>query len=189
MNTLIMQTVLERLVSLLRCEIRHHLVEHGLQPVQFDALYYLSVCNRYSDTPKAVTEFLGLTKGTVSQSIKVLENKGLVVKIPDKEDKRVTHLQVTIEGKQLIEKLMPSVLLNAYCEESGQQEQQAIIDMLTGMLRRIQEMHGFKTFGQCSTCTHNLKKSEREYFCNLTQEPLTPAETKLICREHELPQT
>jgi DNA-binding MarR family transcriptional regulator len=48
---------------------------HGLQPVQLEVLNYLSSCNRYSDTPMAVTEYLGQTKGTVSQTIKTLEKK------------------------------------------------------------------------------------------------------------------
>jgi hypothetical protein len=55
-----------RLASPVRNEARQALAEHGLQPVQFEALHYLTRCNRYSDTPMAVTEFLGQTKGTVS---------------------------------------------------------------------------------------------------------------------------
>ncbi len=80
MKKLINQQILERLASLLRSESRTMLLEHGLQPVQFEALQYIANCNRYSDTPMAVTEFLGQTKGTVSQTLKVLEKKGLIEK-------------------------------------------------------------------------------------------------------------
>ncbi len=80
MNTLVTQQLLERLASLLRSENRQMLVEFGLQPVQFEVLQYLSICNRYSDTPMAVTEFFGQTKGTVSQTLKVLEKKNLLEK-------------------------------------------------------------------------------------------------------------
>ncbi|MCP4325394.1 MAG: MarR family transcriptional regulator, partial [Alteromonadales bacterium] len=58
--------IIERLANLLRQEIRLAGKELGLQPVQQEALYYLSICNKYSDTTLAVTEYLGLTKGTVS---------------------------------------------------------------------------------------------------------------------------
>ena len=75
MELLIAQQLLERLAGLLRSESRKLLSEYGLQPVQFEALHYLSNCNRYSDTPMAVTEYLGQTKGSVSQTLKVLEKK------------------------------------------------------------------------------------------------------------------
>lgn len=43
----------------------------------------------------AVTEYLGQTKGTVSQALKVLENKKYIPKHSDTDDKRITHLKVT----------------------------------------------------------------------------------------------
>ena len=72
MDTQLPQQTLERLASLLRSERRNRLLKHGLQPIQFEVLYYLSICNRYSDTPMGVTDYLGQTKGTVSQTLKVL---------------------------------------------------------------------------------------------------------------------
>ncbi|MCI0482724.1 MAG: MarR family transcriptional regulator, partial [Candidatus Dadabacteria bacterium] len=64
-------SLIERLGNLLRAEERA--AGAGLLPVHVRMLSYLSVCNRYSDTPAAVTEFAGATKGTSSQSIAVLE--------------------------------------------------------------------------------------------------------------------
>ena len=73
---------LERMANLLRTDTRRSMVEKGLQPVQLEALHYLSQCNRYSDTPAAVADFLGLTKGTVSQTLGLLENVGMIEKLP-----------------------------------------------------------------------------------------------------------
>ena len=70
-------------------------------------LHYLSVCNRYSDTPMAVTEYLGQTKGTVSQTLKVLEKKALLFKEPDKDDKRVMHLKLTEQGQAAVARQHP----------------------------------------------------------------------------------
>ena len=38
-------------------------------------LFYLNQANRFSNTPQALTEYLGLTKGTVSQTVLVLESR------------------------------------------------------------------------------------------------------------------
>jgi Transcriptional regulators len=89
---------LERLASLMRAWAREQPLMADLQPIQLSALNYLARCNRYSNTPLGVTDFLGLTKGTVSQSLKALEAKGLIEKRPDAQDRRSVHLELTGEG-------------------------------------------------------------------------------------------
>ncbi len=184
MNTLLTQQLLERLSSLLRSESRHQLVEFGLQPVQFEALHYLSVCNRYSDTPMAVTEFLGQTKGTVSQTLKVLEKKKLLEKAVDKKDKRVTRLALTKAGKDLVNQLLPSPILNSACELMGEEISRRTNASLSSLLHYLQSANNFKTFGQCDSCQHNRKMDSNKYLCGLTNEPLTTREITLRCREH-----
>ncbi len=183
-NTLITQQLLERLASLLRSESRNLLVNYGLQPVQFEALHYLSICNRYSDTPKAVTEFLGQTKGTVSQTLKVLEKKGLLNKKADVDDKRVTRLSITKKGESLVENILPSPLLISAGNLMTSQSIQATNSSLGSLLYHLQSANKFKTFGQCDTCQHNIKKDSGEYLCGLTKEPLSKREVNLICRDH-----
>lgn len=76
MSAIALYDYLERLTSLMRAWSREQPLVAELQSVQLSALHYLARCNRYSDTPLGVTEYLGLTKGTVSQSLKVLEGRG-----------------------------------------------------------------------------------------------------------------
>ena len=90
---------LERIASLMRAWAREQPLMADLQPIQLSALNYLARCNRYSNTPLGVTDFLGLTKGTVSQSLKALEAKGLIEKRPDALDRRSVHLELTEEGR------------------------------------------------------------------------------------------
>ena len=60
--------LIERLGNLVRADARAVCNDYDMRPVQLEALEFLTQCNRYSDTPQAVAEFLGLTKGTVSQT-------------------------------------------------------------------------------------------------------------------------
>src|SRR5690606_31089029 len=91
--------LLERLGTLLRAEDRKLGAERGLQPIHLQVLRYLSACNRYSDTPGAVGEYFGLTKGTVSQSLLLLEDRGLLRRVPDEHDGRLVHLKLTARGR------------------------------------------------------------------------------------------
>jgi len=165
-------------------EMRTFGLRYGLQPVQIEALTYLTQCNRYSDTPQAVTEYLGLTKGTVSQSLKVLEQKGLLRKQQDQQDKRIVHLTPTTKGKRLIEQSIPAKGLEAALETAHSFNVRELKEVLRGM----QHHNKRKTFAACHTCRFNEQHREG-YVCGLTQEPLSRQEIQLICREHQYPET
>ena len=61
---------------------------NAMKPAQWDALRYVSRANRFSRTPGALTAYLGVTKGTVSQTLMSLERAGLVSKTIDAADRR-----------------------------------------------------------------------------------------------------
>lgn len=188
MDLIIIQQLLERISNMIRTEMRTELIGYGLQPVQFDALYYLSICNRFSNTPKAVTEFLGLTKGTVSQTIKVLEIKGYVEKIADRNDKRITHLIMTKKGRKLLSDYFPSEKLLAACSdcegEKTEFDPALLQQQLTLLLASIQKQHQSRSFGVCNSCKYHLDVNGG-YVCGLTQLPLTADDITLICVEHQ----
>ena len=186
MNATEGQDLLERLNNLLRMEVRSFGLKYGLQPVQIEALTYLTRCNRYSDTPQAVTEYLGLTKGTVSQSLKVLEQKGLLRKQQDTEDKRITHLAVTAKGRKLIEQAFPAKCLDAALAKTKFLQGPKLEETLRTLLHEMQQQHGRKTFAACHTCRFN-ERHKNGYVCGLTKEALSERDIQLICREHEYP--
>lgn len=175
--------LLERLSSLTRVWFREHPLLSDLQPIQLSALMYLARCNRYSNTPLAVTEYLGLTKGTVSQSLKALEAKGFLTKVQDARDRRSVHLELTPAARSLIDAVMPPDFLVAAAQRMGAQARD-LEDLLLGLLRNIQQAENVPGFGLCSTCRfHSV--SATGALCALTGEPLAAGEIELICREHQ----
>ena len=178
--------LIERLGNLVRADVRAVCHECGVRPGQLEVLRFLTQCNRYSDTPQAVTEFLGLTKGTVSQTIKVLEHKGLLSKKDDVADKRLVHLKPTVKGRRLVERTVPAKSLVSGLQHLAGSESKTVEKVLRDLLQSIQKANGYKTFAPCHTCRFNQQHDGR-YFCGLTQEPLMDREVVLICREHQYP--
>lgn len=173
----------ERLTSLMRVWNRQHPLLADLQPIQVSALLYLARCNHYSNTPLAVTEYLGLTKGTVSQSLKALEGKGLIVKTQDARDKRSVQLQLSEPARELVAAIAPPDFLLEALEQMGEQAQQ--LEQLFGnLLRLIQRNQDVPGFGLCHSCRFHQQRDGLP-FCGLTEEPLAPADAQLICREHQ----
>jgi DNA-binding MarR family transcriptional regulator len=76
--------------------------EGGLNPAQWEALRYLSRANRFSNSPIALTRFLGSTKGTISQTIKALERKGFITKAPRQDEGRSICLSLTPKGAEAL---------------------------------------------------------------------------------------
>lgn len=183
-NSLLIHEYLERLSNLLRAEARSSGKNFHLQAVQLNVLHYLAICNRYSDTPLAVTEYLGLTRGTVSQTLIALQNKGLVSKETDKKDKRVVHLKLTRKGEKLVGNAVPAALLRAACERLSPEEQTKVVEAMKKLLLACQQANQMNSFGVCHTCRHNQCTADGGYFCGLTKEPLTSSDIVLICREH-----
>lgn len=185
MNSNPIYDYVERLSELLRIDSRKAGATHGLQPVQLEVLHYLSLCNKYSDTPMAVTDYLGLTKGTVSQTLKVLEKKELLTKQVDKDDKRIAHLKLSEKGEKLLKNTIPTAIFVNACEEMTDEKQSEIAASLKQLLSTLLQANNFKTFGVCSSCRYNSKAENGGYFCNLVKQPLAESDTQLICKEHE----
>lgn len=189
MNLLNLHNTLERLSNLMRNEMRREGARFGLQPIQLEALHYLSICNKYSDTPKAVTDYLGQTKGTVSQSLKVLERQELIEKTLDEKDKRVTHLKITPQGQAVVDSTIPGEIWQKLAQKEllPEAHQKTILQQLKHLLFALQQANDFKTFGSCKTCRYNTKMSTEQYHCQLTNEPLAQIEIEQLCIEHEAP--
>ena len=184
MNSMLLHEYIERISRLLDSEARVLGVDFNLQPTQLNALQFIKRSNRYSDTPQGVTEYLGLTKGTVSQTLAVLESNGFIQKSQDKKDGRVVHLKVTRSGKKLLEKSIPSPAIRNAWEDLADKEQHQLVESLKGLLVSMQLMNGMKAFGVCGTCRFNSRSGDKKFFCELTQENLSLKDTELLCREY-----
>ncbi len=175
--------LIERISNLLRSEERKKYVTIGLQPIHVQVLEYLATCNRFSDTPAAVAEYLGMTKGTISQSIQVLERKDYVQKTQDSEDGRVVHLSLSPAGEALLDELKPVDVFAQAQLAMSTKAFTTIEDALNAMLSELQKANNAKSFGVCHSCV-NFIQIDNHYHCNLTQLPLSRFDAKKICREH-----
>ena len=180
--------LLERVGNLLRSEERAAGAVSGLPPAQVQALAYLARANRYSDTPQAVAEYLGATKGTVSQTLLRLREKGYLLEKPDNTDARVLHLTPSAKGRRLLKTIQPHEFLEVAL---GQVHKSTSLEKgLEDLLRGMQHARGGRAFGVCQGCRHHLAKDRASGSggtaqCGLTGENLKPAEARLLCREFE----
>lgn len=178
-------TLLERLAALIHQSVRDDAARHGLLPIQLQVLAYLAQANRYSDIPIAVAEYFGVTRGTVSQTLGVLERRGLLVKQPDRKHGRRVHLHLTEAGQALLEDSWASRLTRAL-KETPEVEEETLEEGLRNVLVALQHQNNHQAFNICRHCVHFLEEAEG-YRCGLTKEPLAAEQTLKICREWTAP--
>lgn len=176
----------ERLGNLAESQLKAAVAHLGLMAVHARILLYLAHANRYSNTPLALAEYLGLTKGTVSQSLILLERKGLLTRRKDSADGRVVRLELTAAGLSVAQAV--EAAYGARWAQAAEGLPAGLLEVLTDMLRRLQRAEGRRSFGLCRTCRHHLPLPEGRWRCALTGEPLTAEDGERICREHEAPE-
>lgn len=167
---------LERLSAVHRNLMRRFANEEGLQLVHVEIMQYLSVSNRYSDTTQAISVYLGQTKGSISQSLSLLEDQGFVKRTQDKIDKRIFHLSLTAKGSGVTHRMFASIDL-----EGAEKLEPALKTLLTS----IQKKNGLRGFGTCISCRFNQNPGKNIFVCGLTKEKLSLEDTKKICKEHD----
>ena len=165
--------------------IRQQGFAQGLNPAQWEALRFIGRANRFSNSPGSLAQYLGATKGTVSQTILSLEKKGLVEKKASPSDARIVKLSLSAQGTELLAQdplLGLGAEIDALGSKTAKRFAKAIDEILTGQIRRLKESE----FGNCITCRHWRDRSgeDVESYCMLLNVHLQKQETRQLCQFH-----
>jgi DNA-binding MarR family transcriptional regulator len=181
-------TDLPRLIERLARLIASANHDSGLKPAQWEALRFLSMANRFSRTPKALAQWLGSTKGTVSQTVISLEKRDLVTKATG-EDRRSVTLELTFSARQILEKdplKQLSDAVQSLPQDIAEKTSRGLADVLSTLIKA----KGGRPFGVCRTCRHFSSlathgQAEPGHFCMLLKAPLDETDAGQICIEQE----
>lgn len=179
--------LIERLGRLIQAEEQ----KGALNPAQWEALRYLERANRFSRTPAVLAEYLGSTRGTVSQTLIALEKKGCVERRPSARDRRSVDMILTDQGRRHLAE--DPLLKTAACIEAtgigGE-----LANALSAVLHEAILRNRSKSFGVCASCRffrHDERPEDPSapHRCALLDVPLSGEDSGKICVEHEMPET
>jgi len=179
-NSAYIAALIERVGRLLHADSH----AKGLLPVQWEILRYLDRANRFSRTPAALTAYLGLTKGTVSQSLGTLEARGLVKKRIDPKDRRGRRLSLSAKGQRLLQRDPLIETVGAI----GKLTKETRLSLASGLQQTLAsrlDAQGRQPFGQCYECVYFAEKHDdgRPHYCKLLEEALSADDSRAICHE------
>ncbi len=167
---------------------RSGVMVEGLNPAQWEALRYLSRANRFSRTPAALADYVGSTRGTISQTLIALEQKGLAARRASRRDGRSVELALTRRGEALLKQDPLTHLARDIAAGTGG-DPAVLLATLQAILAATIARNDGRAFGVCHTCRHFRRHARpgaaSPHHCALLDEPLSDADSKDICQEQE----
>ena len=96
--------LLKKISNRLECNRNRALKELGLTATQVDLLYYLYSHQEQENTLSDITAFFGIQHTSAIHVLKILEEKGYILKKPTKRNPRFKNICLTDQGYPLMEK-------------------------------------------------------------------------------------
>lgn len=177
---------LERISEAFRVLLWNESKENALSPIQIQILIFIHFHSLEQCKVGYLADEFNMTKATISDSVRVLLNKALVIKETDPTDTRSYSLSLTSEGKNIAKKA-------SFFASSMQQPIEKLTEaqkkaMLNGLLKLIHDLNksGIITIQRmCFTCSF-YKAENGIHYCNLLKTSLAETEIRVDCPEHQM---
>ncbi len=158
----------------------------GLNAAQWESLRYVARANRYSRNPTALADFLGTSKGTVSQTLIALEGKGYLRRVRGAPDRRTVRLELEPAGKSLLAHDPLIDVERVVATALSPSAQTTLGGGLDCLLRNLHQSCGGSDFGVCEECYLFCANGADDgaggpHRCGLTGEAISDSESRQIC--------
>ena len=180
-------TGLHKLSLAIKHEIWLRAKEDGLSPTQGQILVALVKAGSLNATE--LSRGLGVTLPTVSDSLRVLVNKGLVFKESDPRNPRASLVALTAAGRERagLARSWPDFLAPAVAA-LPEAEQAALLSGLVKLIRSLQVSGQIPTSRMCVTCQffrNRVHVGPMPHHCAFVDAPMASRHFRLDCAEHE----
>lgn len=177
---------LERIALAFRVLLWDEGKKKSVTPLQIQILIFLL---HHSAEKRRVTYLaaeLNMTKATVSDAIKTLEQKELVSKDYQPHDTRSYTIQLTEKGKQIaFQSSFFTEQLELPIQQLAAQDKENLLLSLMGIIKHLYESGVITLQRMCFTCMHYTKTRDgHQHYCNLLNQALLTDDLRVDCAEH-----
>ncbi|MDP1677521.1 MAG: MarR family winged helix-turn-helix transcriptional regulator [Bacteroidota bacterium] len=178
---------LERIAQAFRVLLWNESKEFSLTPIQIQVLIFLL---HHSDQKRKVSylaEEFNMTKATISETIKTLEQKKLIKKEYEQHDTRSYIIHLTSKGKEIADKtsLFAEEILTPV-EKLLPSEKENLLLSLLNIIHHLNQSGIITIQRMCFTCSYYQSQNNgQEHFCSLVNQKLADTELRIDCPEHK----
>ncbi len=129
-----------RMNAFIQQQVENNLARHNMNIGDFNLLAVLLREAPAELTPGRIQELILVSSGGLSNRMTRLEDRNLITRLPDPNDRRGVIVKLTPEGKSLIEAAAPThlALENQFVAKLNEEDQTQLITLLKKMLLQIE---------------------------------------------------
>jgi DNA-binding MarR family transcriptional regulator len=178
---------LEKISEVFRVLLWAEAKGNNVSPIQLQLLIFLKYHKLEKQCRIAfMAKEFNLTKATISDSVKVLEQKGLVQRVGDTNDSRSYNFSLTEKGEkvtEIIEKF--TIPLDGAIATLEQSQKEYLLSSVLDLIFRLNQQGIISTQRMCYTCFYYGGNRKDHHFCNLMQQQLAFDDLRWECPEHK----
>jgi len=177
---------LERISQVFRVLLWNESKEHSLSPIQIQVLIFLL---HHTEEKRKVTylaDEFNMTKATISDTIKTLEQKKLIKKDYEPHDTRSYIIQLTKKGKAIARQTsLFTEQLQVPIDKLHSDDKENLLLSLIGIIQHLNKTEVITIQRMCLTCSHHKKaENGKSHFCKLLNQNLYTKDLRIDCPEH-----
>ncbi|TXH52839.1 MAG: MarR family transcriptional regulator [Bacteroidia bacterium] len=177
---------LERLSQVFRILLWEKAKQYSLSPIQIQLLIFIQHHSVDKTTVSYLAQEFNFTKPTISDAIKVLEQKNLIRKNIDGKDTRSYTIQLTVSGKKIVSET--ENFANPITEiitKSNEADKLILWENISNLISLLNRQEIISVQRTCYNCSHFTTKNKNP-FCSLLNQKLLTKDIRIDCEEFVL---
>ncbi len=179
---------LERISQAFRVLLWQESKEFSLSPIQVQVLIFLLHHSEEKRKVSYLADEFNMTKATISDTIKTLEQKTLITKEYKQEDTRSYSIHLTKNGKDIAAKTsFFSTEIREPIDKMHEEDKENLLLSLMGIIRHLNKAGVITIQRMCMTCSYYQSSAKgQKHYCRLLAQPLQTEDLRIDCPEHIL---
>ena len=176
---------LERISEAFRVLLWEHGKNSGLSPIQIQILIFLKYHSEQLCGVSYLSKEFNMTKPTISDAVKSLQQKGLVSKSKDSSDSRSFLISLTQDGNKMVQSLEYFALpIKDKIDSLDQNEQNHLLNSIIKIIFKLNQSGILTVQRTCFACKY-YEQNKNESYCNLMKSTIADSDIRIDCPEFE----
>ncbi|HRP91857.1 MAG: winged helix-turn-helix transcriptional regulator [Ignavibacteriaceae bacterium] len=178
---------LERISQAFRVLLWNESKEHSLSPIQIQVLIFLLYHSEEKCKVTYLANEFNMTKATISEAIKTLEEKKLIKKTYEVNDTRSYIIKLTQGGRAIAKQTsLFTEQLQAPIDKLHPEDKENLLLNLIGIIQHLNNSGVITIQRMCLSCIYyKTSDNAEQHFCTLLNQELTPTELRVDCPDYQ----
>lgn len=179
---------LEKIAQAFRVLLWQESREFSLSPIQVQVLIFLLYHSEEKRKVSYLADEFNMTKATISDTVKALDQKGLIEKAYEPHDTRSYVIHLTEKGRSIAKKTaLFTHELRAPIDQLHADDKENLLLSLLNIIRHLNRAGVITVQRMCMTCTHYRSSGKgQKHFCTLLNQKLEVKDLRVDCPEYEM---